>query len=109
MATLEKIRKRSGLLIVVIGLAMGGFVLQDLFSSGRNLFSDPNTIGSINGEKITRQDFALRIENLKNNNEQYAQFSDKMVADFVWNQLQMEMNVIIYINIAKSIIFTQPI
>ncbi|MCT4624406.1 MAG: SurA N-terminal domain-containing protein [Schleiferiaceae bacterium] len=91
MATLEKIRKRSGLLIVVIGLAMGGFVLQDLFSSGRNLFSDPNTIGSINGEKITRQDFALRIENLKNNNEQYAQFSDKMVADFVWNQLQLEI------------------
>lgn len=91
MATLEKIRRRSGLLIVVIGVAMGGFVLQDLFSSGQNLFSDPNTLGSINGEKITRQDFALRIENLKNNNEQYANFSDKMVSDFVWNQLEMEI------------------
>ena len=91
MATLEKIRRRSGLLIVVIGVAMGGFVLQDLFSSGQNLFSDPNTLGSINGEKITRQDFALRIENLRNNNEQYANFSDKMIADFVWNQLEMEI------------------
>lgn len=91
MATLEKIRRRSGLLIVVIGVAMGGFVLQDLFSSGQNLFSDPNTLGSINGEKITRQDFALRVENLKNNNEQYANFSDKMVADFVWNQLEIEI------------------
>ena len=90
MATLERIRKRSGLLIVVIGVAMGGFVLQDLFSSGANLFSDPNTIGTIDGEKITRQDFSIRIENLKNSNEQYANLSDKTVSDYVWQQLLLE-------------------
>ncbi len=90
MATLERIRKRSGLLIIVIGVAMGGFVLQDLFSSGANLFSDPNSIGSINGEKFTRQEFSIRIEKLKSNNEQYANFSDKMVSDYVWQQMLIE-------------------
>ena len=36
--TLNDIRKRSGLLIIVIGVAMLGFILTDLMSSGTSLF-----------------------------------------------------------------------
>ena len=91
MATLERIRKRSGLLIVVIGLAMGAFILTDLLSSGGILFNDTNNMGSINGDKITRQDFIIKINKLRKSNPQYAQFSEKTMADAVWNQLERDV------------------
>ena len=91
MATLEKIRRRSGLLIVVIGLAMAGFILTDLLGSGGILFNDYTNMGSINGEKIDRQDFALRMTKLRNSNPQYAQFSEKTIADAVWGQLERDI------------------
>lgn len=65
MAAIEKIRRRSGLLIAIIGLALLAFVLQDLFQSqGRNR---ENNIAVIDGEKIPYQDFdALKEKNLQN-------------------------------------------
>lgn len=65
MAAIEKIRRRSGLLIAIIGLALLAFVLQDLFQSqGRN--RDYN-VAVIDGEKIPYQDYEnLREKNLAN-------------------------------------------
>ena len=62
MAAIEKIRRRSGLLIAIIGLALLAFVLQDLFqSTGRHR---EYNVAVIDGEKIPYQDF----EDLKNKN-----------------------------------------
>ena len=62
MAAIEKIRKRSGLLIAIIGLALLAFVLQDLFqSTGRHR---EYNVAVIDGEKIPYKDF----EDLKNKN-----------------------------------------
>ncbi|MBO6026458.1 MAG: peptidylprolyl isomerase [Bacteroidales bacterium] len=62
MAAIEKIRKRSGLLIAIIGLALLAFVLQDLFqSSGRHR---EYNVAVIDGEKVPYKDF----EDLKNKN-----------------------------------------
>ena len=35
MATLEKIRKKSVLLLVVVGVALLAFIIGDFFTSGR--------------------------------------------------------------------------
>ena len=62
MAAIEKIRRRSGLLIAIIGLALLAFVLQDLFqSTGRHR---EYNVAVIDGEKIPYKDF----EDLKNQN-----------------------------------------
>ena len=62
MAAIEKIRKRSGLLIAIIGLALLAFVLQDLFqSTGRHREFN---VAVVDGEKIPYKDF----EDLKNKN-----------------------------------------
>ena len=57
MAAIEKIRRRSGLLIAIIGIALLAFVLQDLFQSqGRN--TGPS-VAVIDGEKISVRDYEL--------------------------------------------------
>ncbi len=65
MAAIEKIRRHSGLLIAIIGLALLAFVLQDLFQSqGRNR---EYNIAVVDGEKIPYQDFETQKEkNLEN-------------------------------------------
>ncbi len=65
MAAIEKIRKRSGLLIAIIGIALLAFVLQDLFQSGgRN--TGP-TVAVVDGDKISVRDYeALKEKNLEN-------------------------------------------
>ena len=96
MAAIEKIRRRSGLLIAIIGLALLAFVLQDLFQSqGRNR---ENNIAVIDGEKIPYQDFdALKEKNLQNrrgsgnlsSSEIYGIINstlDEMVKDHIMNK-----------------------
>lgn len=90
MATLERIRQRSGILIIVIGLAMLAFILTDLLGSGGILFNDQSTIGKVDGKKISREEFAYKVEELKASNPQYAQLSNKQLADFVWNNMLRE-------------------
>ena len=65
MAAIEKIRKRSGLLIAIIGLALLAFVLQDLFqSTGRHREFN---VAVVDGEKIPYKDFEeLRTKNMEN-------------------------------------------
>ena len=70
MAAIEKIRKRSGLLIAIIGLALLAFVLQDLFqSTGRHR---EYNVAVIDGEKIPYKDFEdLKNQNLENMKRSY--------------------------------------
>lgn len=65
MAAIEKIRRRSGLLIAIIGIALLAFVLQDLFQSqGRN--TGP-TVAIVDGDKISVRDYEnLKEKNLEN-------------------------------------------
>ncbi|MGS2740369.1 peptidylprolyl isomerase [Sinomicrobium sp. M5D2P17] len=62
MAVLEKIRKRSLILILVIGLALFSFVISDLFRNGGGINSNTSSIGEVNGEALPRADFADEVE-----------------------------------------------
>ncbi|MCX2679950.1 peptidylprolyl isomerase [Galbibacter sp. EGI 63066] len=61
MAVLEKIRSRSLFLILVIGLALFAFVISGVFTN--NTGTGKTTVGEVNGESISRQDFAYKVEN----------------------------------------------
>lgn len=63
MAVLERIRSRAGtIVVVVIGLALLSFVLQDLLSSGSSIFSgNANEVGEINGNSVSGEEFARRL------------------------------------------------
>ena len=62
MATLEKIRKRSTLLLIIVGLALLAFIIGDFFTSGRTLFGTGTTIAKVGDEKIDIQEFSRRYE-----------------------------------------------
>ena len=60
MALIGDIRKRSGLLIAIVGIALAAFVLGDFFSSGPRQRSF--NIGEIEGEEIPILAFNQRLE-----------------------------------------------
>lgn len=85
MAILSKIRERSMFLILVIGLALFAFVLDpstisDFFSANK-----VNEIGEVNGEAISRQEFAEALEAYKAQTGN--SMSEMQAAKAVWNNL----------------------
>ncbi|MEN9370818.1 MAG: Chaperone SurA [Bacteroidota bacterium] len=89
MAVLSKIRKRSGLLLLLIGFALLSFVVQDLFTKGfKSLSKD---VGSVNGKDISFEDFRVKVANTEKNSQNQGQTMTSMQAsNQVWNQ---EVNV----------------
>ena len=57
MATLGSIRKRSTLLILVIGVAMLAFILTDFMQSTRSGGGGGFFIGEVAGEELSIQHF----------------------------------------------------
>jgi peptidylprolyl isomerase/peptidyl-prolyl cis-trans isomerase D len=85
MAILSKIRERSMALIIVIGLALFAFVLDpstltDFFNS-----SKVNEIGAVDGETISRQEFAAALEAYRANTG--SRVSEMQAAKTVWDNL----------------------
>ena len=68
MAVLNKIRQRSVFLIVIIALALFSFVLADVIRNGGMVSQkSQNTIATINGEDIEREQFARQVEAYQRN------------------------------------------
>jgi len=85
MAVLNKIRQRSLFLIIIIALALFSFVLADLFKNNNAFTSkSQNTVGTINGKEITREDFMQKVENAQ---KQYGpNATNTQVMNMVWEQ-----------------------
>lgn len=66
MATIRTIRKRSGLVIAAIGVAMVAFIVSDALQSNKHLFSDQKTgVGVIGGDEIPVQQFEEKLNKVK--------------------------------------------
>lgn len=65
-SVLQKIQNQTGCLLLVIGVAMLAFVLTDLVSSGSSIFgSQQNSVGSINGNPVSYEEFNNTYEGMK--------------------------------------------
>ncbi|MDH6341300.1 peptidyl-prolyl cis-trans isomerase D [Parabacteroides sp. PFB2-12] len=65
MATLEKIRSKAGLLIIVVGVALFAFIIGDFLNSGSTYFRQTQEkIASVNGEVISIQDYQARMDEM---------------------------------------------
>ena len=92
MATLGNIRKRSGLLLAVIGVAMLAFILGDFMQSQRVGGSSQIIIGEIEGEKVMPQNFQnkvdeqIEIQSSQNPNFSINEATRGQIRSQVWNQ-----------------------
>jgi peptidyl-prolyl cis-trans isomerase D len=57
MALISEIRKRSWLLIVLLAMALGGFVVMDMVRAGSKARGRNFVLGSVNGDKLDWQEF----------------------------------------------------
>lgn len=94
MAVIGKIRQRSGLLVVVIGVALAAFILGD-FAKGSK--QQTLNIGVVNGENINIQDFNRKFEENVENTRQQRQ-TDRLTQDELfrtrestWNQMIQQL------------------
>ncbi len=87
MAILENIRKRTTVLILIIGMALFAFVISGIFTSndlgGGKIGS---AVGEINGEPISIDDFRQRVERISRRSGPTA--SSTQLVNSVWNQLE---------------------
>lgn len=65
MATLEKIRNKAGLLVLVVGVALFAFIIGDFLNSGSTYFrQSQERIAEINGTNVHYQDYQQRIDGM---------------------------------------------
>src|SRR3954469_17342993 len=93
MSTLERLRKRSGLLVAIVGLALLAFVLTGLFERGSSLFSNDRAVGEIAGQSIDYNVFRAKVEEQeetqKKNQGKASLSAEEMdgIVQQVWNQM----------------------
>ena len=91
MVRLENIRNRSGLLLVVIGLAMLAFILTDLMSSSNGAVSTDLVLGEVGDEEIDYQAFELRVQQaLEVQRASNPSVNVDQVRNSVWSQVVRE-------------------
>jgi len=86
MAILENIRKRTTVLILIIGMALFAFVISGIFTS--NGFSGGkvgSSVGEINGEEIPIDVFRKKIERASRN---AGTTSSMQLVNGVWSQVE---------------------
>ena len=97
MSTLGSIRKRSTLLLLVIGVAMLAFILGDFMQSTRSGGGGGFFVGEVAGEEISIQIFEERmqkgIENWKNSNQNVTLTQSVMsqIRNSIWDEYIKEL------------------
>ncbi len=99
VSVLEKIRRRTGLLVGIVGLALVIFILESLLGSGASLFGkdEMSNVGYINGKKIDRNEFVTKLEMQINNYRSRTQGGDvdestrASIIDNIWQQYVSEL------------------
>jgi peptidyl-prolyl cis-trans isomerase D len=98
MATLERIRNKSGLLIIVIAIGLLAFLLGDLMSSGDSIFRRRNMqIAEINGTSVSYpeyQNYVTELEDYYKLNSRSSALDENtsyQIREQAWNQLVQDV------------------
>jgi len=94
MALIGKIRKHSGLLIIIIGVALAAFILGD-FSRKRS--RGGNYVGKVDGDQISMSDFNSKVDEntnmqkLNSGKENVTAAESFNIKNSTWNQMVMDI------------------
>lgn len=97
MATLEKIRSKGVLLIVVVGVALLSFIVGDFLTQGSSFFNQSReTVAVVNGEKINIADYQELIDQItvfqkyETGSQEIDEVTMQQMRAFVWDQYVRE-------------------
>ena len=68
MAIIGRIRKRAGIAVAIIAIAILSFIFSDIFSQSGNKI--PNNIGVVDGTEITKVEFDQMSQTIETNMKQ---------------------------------------
>jgi peptidyl-prolyl cis-trans isomerase D len=91
MATLEKIRSKAALLVIVVGVALFAFIIGDFLRSGSTFFHQrKENIVVVNGESVHYQDYQRKVEErtnaLKRGNRTFTDEEQNQIRQMVLNE-----------------------
>ncbi|MCM1320172.1 MAG: SurA N-terminal domain-containing protein [Muribaculaceae bacterium] len=96
MATLEKIRKRSVLLIVIIGAALLAFILGDALTNGRTLFGNGSTVAELGDAKVDiseYQQYSQMLSGEQDNSAAMQNIIDQLIDEKLLDQAADKMGI----------------
>ena len=92
MATLEKIRSKAALLVVVIGLALLAFIIGDFLNSGQSFFMmNQNKVATVNGNAIGVEEYQERVNARTEQMQAMYQQSGMTMPDGMSASIQMDV------------------
>ncbi len=103
MATLQRIRNHSALLLIIVGVAMAAFIVGDLLTSSSSILqSSRDKVVTINGKKVTYEEFEMARNSMAelqktlfgqpdNTSEASQRISQQVYNDFVTTMLMAEV------------------
>jgi peptidyl-prolyl cis-trans isomerase D len=97
MAVIGTLRKHSALAVILVGVAIGAFIVSDLFTGKRGSKHSVPTVGVIAGEEITAADYNRKVEdNIEiqkgnKNNENLTAQETFDIRQNTWNQYLNEI------------------
>ena len=91
MATLQKIRNRAGLLIIVVGVALLAFIIGDGLRSGSSLLQDNKMVAlKIDGKKVKYDEYQQLLTERTEPYERQGKLTDQDRVQ-ISNQLAQEL------------------
>lgn len=92
MATLEKIRSKAALLVLVIGLALLAFIIGDFLNSGQSFFMmNQNKVATVNGTSIGVEKYQERVNARTEQMQAMYQQSGMTMPEGMSASIQMEV------------------
>lgn len=92
MATLEKIRSKAALLVLVIGLALLAFIIGDFLNSGQSFFMmNQNKVATVNGTTIGVEKYQERVNARTEQMQAMYQQSGMTMPEGMSASIQMEV------------------
>ena len=92
MATLEKIRSKAALLVVVIGLALLAFIIGDFLNSGQSFFMmNQNKVATVYGNAIGVEEYQERVNARTEQMQAMYQQSGMTMPDGMSASIQMDV------------------
>jgi len=97
MAIIGRLRKHSALIVILVGVAIAGFVLQDLFRKGGGGRGGSDIFAKLGTEKVSKIDFDKKVDEQVELYKQQAQKENLTSEEHfqimiqTWNQMEREV------------------